>query len=135
MRNLYFSLLVDDPPPTRLSKLGVTARGERATVYFIWEPPPLFARSDIVEYILTATAAVDAQNQSNITNLTGSSLELSTSINYSVAVQQRTKCMDISDPAMILFEPIRDENYLVRILVCWIVDVIIRIIHIPQSQN
>ena len=77
----------------------MTTRGETAIVYFIWEPPPLIARSDIVEYILIATAAVDAQNQSKVTNLTGSSLELSTSINYCVTVQQRTKCMDISDPA------------------------------------
>ena len=72
----------------------------------------MIARSDIVEYILTATAAAGAQNKSTITTITGSSLELSMSINYSITVQQRTKCMDISDPAMILFESIRGENYL-----------------------
>ena len=89
---LYFSQLVDDPPPMRLSQLGVATRTETATVYFIWEPPPLFARSDIAEYILTATDTVCAQNQSKITTVTGSSLELSTSINYSITVRQHTKC-------------------------------------------
>ena len=107
---LYFSRCVDDPPPTRLSQLGVSTKSETATVYFVWEPPLLFARSDINDYILTATAVVGAQKQSKITTLTGSSLELLMSINYSITVQQRTKCMDVSDPVMILFEPNRGEN-------------------------
>ena len=124
---LYFSQFVDDPPPTRLSQLGVVTRSETATVYFIWEPPPLFARSDIAEYILTATDTMRAQNQSKITTVTGSSLELSAFINYSITVQQRTKCMDVSDPVKILFEPIKGENCLVNALAYRNVDMSVHI--------
>ena len=84
-------------------------------MYFIWEPPPFFARSDIVEYVLTATAVGSAQSQTKNTTVTGSSLELPMFINYNITVQQRTQCMDISDPDMYLFESIRGENCLVSI--------------------
>ena len=63
-----------------------------------------------------ATDTVHAQNQSKLTTVTGSSLELSTFINYSITVQQGTKCMNVSDPVKILFEPIKGENCLVNAL-------------------